>query len=190
MKKVNSKKDLIRLATQATSRCGSVTLAGKQRTVLFSDTLVPLRYSNREGKNGRRGFTIVELVVAMAIILIVSGTGIALIMTQTKVDSQASQTLDATNVCENAIECFRYAVNVSASDTKDEVVATFKEAFEKTGTLLGEPDENGKYTISSGAIIEITITEKTDENGINTHTITIYAVDSFDKEIFNKSYTK
>ena len=27
------------------SRCGSVTLAGKQRTVLFSNTLVPLRYS-------------------------------------------------------------------------------------------------------------------------------------------------
>ena len=26
------------------SRCGSVTLAGKQRTVLFSDTLAPLRY--------------------------------------------------------------------------------------------------------------------------------------------------
>ena len=26
------------------SRCGSVTLGGKQRTVLFSDTLAPLRY--------------------------------------------------------------------------------------------------------------------------------------------------
>ena len=26
------------------SRCGSVTLAGKQRTVLFPYTLVPLRY--------------------------------------------------------------------------------------------------------------------------------------------------
>ena len=31
------------------SRCGSVTLAGKQRTVLFSNTLVPLRYPQGEG---------------------------------------------------------------------------------------------------------------------------------------------
>lgn len=154
--------------------------------------LAPTRIPRREGN--RRGFTIVELVVAIVIIVIVSGAGISLVMTQTKVDSQATQTVDATNICENAIECFRYAVNVSENDTEDEVVGTFKEAFNRTladDEKLDQPDDNGKYTINNGgAVIEITITENTDENGINTHTITINAVDSFGIVIFNDSYTK
>ena len=35
------------------SRCGSVTFGGKQRTVLFSNTLRPLRYPKRGGKLSR-----------------------------------------------------------------------------------------------------------------------------------------
>ena len=148
-------------------------------------------FSNREGKAGtRRGFTIVELVVAMVIIVIVSGAGISLVMTQTKVDSQATQTVDATNICENAIECFRYAVNVSETD--DEIKTKFYEVFKLTGALDTEKypqkdaDENviiySDYEINtSGAKISIAISGKT---------ITINAVDSFDVTIFDGSYTK
>ena len=45
----------------ATSRCGSVTLGGKQRTVLFSNTLVPLRYSLRLGHT--QGLTVHRTVI-------------------------------------------------------------------------------------------------------------------------------
>lgn len=156
----------------------------KDLSVTFGDTS-PARRGNR------RGFTIVELVVAMVIIVIVSGAGISLVMTQTKVDSQATQTVDATNICENAIECFRYAVNVSEGDD-DKIKTNFYEAFKLTGALDTEKypqkdaDENviiySDYEINtSGAKISIAISGKT---------ITINAVDSFDVTIFDGSYTK
>lgn len=124
----------------------------------------------------------------MVIIVIVSGAGISLVMTQTKVDSQATQTVDATNICENAIECFRYAVNNPGEGVEE----TFKEAFNRTladDEKLVDPDpETDKYTINKGgAVIEITITEDTVNS---TYTIDIYAVDSFDVTIFDGSYTK
>ena len=122
---------------------------------------------NSNKKDNRRGFTIVELVVAMVIIVIVSGAGISLVMTQTKVDSQATQTIDATNICENAIECFRYAVNVSGSDA-DKIKTEFYNAFVLTGALdtkkypQKDADENvniySEYEINtSGAKITIAI---------------------------------
>ena len=139
-------------------------------------------FSSREG---RRGFTIVELVVAMAIIVLVSGAAISLVTTQVRVDTQAIQVTEATNVAENAIECFRYAVNVSGNDTEEEVIATFKDAFNKTlaegEPELGEPVDN-VYTINKhGAVITIEI----DENEIH-----IVATVSNNKTIIEKSYTK
>ena len=138
----------------------------------------------------RRGFTIVELVVAMVIIVIVSGAGISLVLTQNKVDVQATQTVDATNICENAIECFRYAVNNSADE--EEIKTEFYNAFVLTGALDTEKypqkdaDENviiySYYEINtSGAKISIAISGKT---------ITINAVDSFGVTIIDTTYTK
>ena len=132
-------------------------------------------FSHREGN--RRGFTIVELVVALAIIVLVSGAAISLVTTQVRVDTQAIQVTEATNVAENAIECFRYAVN----NPGEGVEKTFKNAFEKTGTTLGEPVDN-VYTINKHGA-EITI--KIDEN-----TIHVVAIVSNNKTIIEKSYTK
>lgn len=137
---------------------------------------------NSNKKDNRRGFTIVELVVAMVIIVLVSGAGISLVMTQTKVDNQATQTIDATNICENAIECFRYAVNVSSGD--EEIKTNFYSAFVLTGALNVEdyPAAAESYEINKGGA-KITI-------AIVGNTISIVAVDSIGKEIFNDSYTK
>ena len=163
--------------------------------------LAPTGTTHREGKaDNRRGFTIVELVVAMVIIVLVSGAGISLVMTQTKVDSQAIQTVEATNICENAIECFRYAVNASGDD-EVKIKTEFYEAFKLTGALdtkkYPQKDADEKVIIysdyeinTSGATINIAIVGNTDENGIITHTIKIYAVDSFGVVIFDDSYTK
>ena len=121
--------------------------------------------------NSRKGFTVVELVVAMAIILIVSATAIAIVNTQNTVYLRTTQTVEATNMAENAIECFRFAVN-NGED--------FKTVFEKTGCEVTE-DENGNYvTESNGMTVTITI----DGNTLN-----FTALDG-NKEILSKSYTR
>ena len=102
--------------------------------------------------NSRKGFTIAELVVAMAIILIVSATAIATINTQNTVHLRTMQTVEATNMAENAIECFRYADsvdefeaaykvtlnvdNIDFTETKDEVMKTYTHTFEKNGMTI------------------------------------------------------
>lgn len=133
-----------------------------------------------------RGFTLIELVVAIAMILIVSGAGVLLVTTQTRVDAQANQAIEATNISENAIDCFRFAVNDPENTDKEKVIAAFKAALENTGIDIGN-HENGKFSFENDkTTIEITITQ----NGDNSYTIHIYAKDSFDKEIIDETYTK
>ena len=133
-----------------------------------------------------RGFTLIELVVAIAMILIVSGAGVLLVTTQTRVDAQANQAIEATNISENAIDCFRFAVNDPDNTDKEKVIAAFKAALENTGIDIGDP-VNGKFSFENDkTTIEITITQNDDKS----YTIHIYAKDSFDKEIIDETYTK
>ena len=124
----------------------------------------------------------VELVVALVIIAIVSLATVSLIITQNNMNQKATQVIEATNVAENAIECFRFAVN--DPDTSISVEDKFEIAFGKT---LGENydfgDAQGEYIINKhGATITIEI----DGNKI---TITAIASDG-DIIIDNKSYSK
>lgn len=138
----------------------------------------------------RRGFTIVELVVAMVIIVIVSGAGISLVLTQSKVDSQATQTVDATNICENAIECFRYAVNVSSGD--EEIKTNFYNAFVLTGALDTEnyPQKDDEDNVKIYDNYEINASGAEITIAIDGNTIKVKAVDSFDVTIIDTTYTK
>ena len=133
--------------------------------------------------NSRKGFTIAELVVAMAIILIVSATAIATINTQNTVHLRTMQTVEATNMAENAIECFRYAVeNPKDNDTgEDDVVATFAKAYGKTGITLSG---NSPYTFKKNNM-DVTITVTSNE-------LTFVATDITDssKVILQESYSK
>lgn len=140
----------------------------------------------------KRGFTIVELVVAMTIIVIVSATAIALINNQNTIHLRTMQTIEATNMAENAIECFRYAVeNPKDNDTgEDDVVAIFEEMYEKTGVTLNnvknESDEpiKGHYEVKAS---NMTVTITIEEN-----TLTFIATDITDssKVILEESYMK
>ena len=56
----------------------------------------------------RRGITIVEVVIALAFIVIVTMGAITLINSHTKAELKVQQAFRATTVAENAIECFRY----------------------------------------------------------------------------------
>ena len=110
------------------------------------------KVNSKINKNGRRGFTMVELVVALAIIAIVSIATVFLIITQTNMNAKSIQVVEATNVAENAIECFRFAVN--DPDPSTSVEDKFENAFGKT---LGQdqcrypPQHTGEYLFSSSA---------------------------------------
>ena len=133
--------------------------------------------------NSRKGFTIAELVVAMAIIFIVSATAIGIINTQNTVHLRTTQTVEATNMAENAIECFRYAVeNPKDNDTgKDDVVATFAKAYAKTFTDKTRPTDLYNFEKSN---MNVTITIEG-----NKLTFKAIAKDN-DKVILEESYTK
>ena len=122
--------------------------------------------------NSRKGFTIAELVVAMAIILIVSATAIATINTQNTVHLRTMQTVEATNMAENAIECFRYA------DSVDE----FEVAYANTFTDETKPTDLYNFEKSN---MNVTI-------NIDGNTLTFIAKDktNSNKVILQETYTK
>ena len=133
----------------------------------------------------RRGFTVVELVVAITIIVIVSATAIGLINTQNKIHQQTMQTVEATNMAENAIECFRWA------NTVDEFKAAYVKTFNGKITIE-DNTENGltDYTFEkNGMTVTIEIATKTEENTETLYTLTFNAVAN-GNTILTKSYTK
>lgn len=127
-------------------------------------------------RNSRRGFTIAELVVALAIIVIVSATAIAIVNSQNTIYLRTVQTTEATNMAENAVECFRFAKGDAGK---------FKEAYERSlnGTDLVDDTNNEKtdYTFEKNNMT-VTIT-------IEGNTLTFLAVDG-EKEILKESYTR
>ena len=181
MKKVNSVKDLsVSYAATCLATARSQHGSGVVNTIHYrSAASLPKRRGNlnREGKGG---FTMVELVVALVIIAIVSLATVSLIITQNNMNQKATQVIEATNVAENAIECFRFAVN-----DENDTIRSFYDAFVKTGYVDTEeydsPSDNYILDVH-GATIEITIVG-------NKITIDAKASDG-DIIIDNKSYTK
>ena len=113
---------------------------------------------NSKKNRGSRGFTVVELVIAMTIIVIVAGAAIGIINIQNTIYLRTMQTVEATNMAENAIECFRWA----NGDT-DKFKEAFKKSLENAEDLKNVTDENankisGKYTVEkSNMIVTIAI---------------------------------
>ena len=136
---------------------------------------------NRKGREGKGGFTMVELVVALVIIAIVSLATVSLIITQNNLNLKSTQVIEATNVAENAIECFRFAVNTSTDDNyNDDFVTAFNNTLSEENKLVYA--EDGIYSLNvHGATIKL----KIDGN-----TIYIEAIASDGETIIDDSYTK
>ena len=102
-------------------------------------------------KSGR-GFTLVELTVALSMILLVSLTVMSIISYQLQVQNATIRTVKATNIAENAIECFRYSQKNGCD---------FADVFGHTGyTLTAVSDEATAYcVIADGVTVTIRITE-------------------------------
>ena len=120
----------------------------------------------------RRGFTVAEVVVALTIIVLVSGASVLTFAVQARVEAKTAQTFEATNIAENAIECFIYAGGDAEAEAFE---SAFEKAFnENNGYTLTEIEANKEYTVTKGGVtatitienneIEITVVNPNNEN--------------------------
>ena len=63
-----------------------------------------------------------EVVIALTVIAIVSASAFALIHSHIKLEKQSVQSIEATNIAENAIECFRFANDLTSFENAYEAV--------------------------------------------------------------------
>ena len=78
----------------------------------------------------RAGFSLMEAVIALAVIAAVSAATLTLIFSSVRIETEAFRSLHIHNEAKNAVECFRYA------DTE----AEFENAIQKTGTYTVDGD--------------------------------------------------
>ena len=116
------------------------------------------------GKRG--GFSLAEVVVSLAVITIICTSALSFISAQVRAEAKAVATIEATNIAENAIECFRYAEKNQASITQDDTEQQGKSQkvllFETTFDECADFDENnGAYTVKAKHVTaEIKIDDK------------------------------
>ena len=117
-------------------------------------------------KRSRRGFTIVELVVTLTIIVLVSAISIGVVAVNNKTYGETIDMIEATNIAENAVECFRFAVNNGGG------VAAFENAFNRTGASLQKQDEpKDGYTDSYKVNVDDVVVEIDIDTATNTITV-------------------
>ena len=129
--------------------------------------------------SSRRGFTVLEVVIALTVIVIVSASAFALIHSHIKLEQQSIQSIEATNIAENAIECFRYAKDEDYP--KDNSIDEFEAAYE--AVIKKNIDFNAGKCIYTDGALEVTFT-------IVDNQITINITDNSETIIVNQTYTK
>lgn len=115
------------------------------------------RSTRKHISNPRRGVSIVELAVALAIISIVSGSALSIMLASSKNESKMMREIEVTNQAENAIECFRYVIDAHYGDPvgglKDLLNKTTKGIYQIETTDNVEVVEEGENsTIKIGTV--------------------------------------
>ena len=127
----------------------------------------------------RRGFSIVEVVVALAVVTIITAAMFPLLNSGTERQKQSMRTFESANIAENAIECFRFAGGN---------IVEFESAFAQTGETLGDGENGYNYIIDKGyyvvaikieaekntIVIDVKNDKENDSEAINTYSYTIY----------------
>ncbi len=170
------------------------------------------------GEGNRRGFTIVELVMALFIIVLVSSVAIGVVAVDNKTHAETIQMIEATNIAENAVECFRVARNatdgvdvpqgsshcldmfehafkISLGCKKDETDPTITHYPNNVGFEM-KPNENDSTTIictvtKGGVTVTLVFSDGIEDDvKFSYNTITITATNSEGEELLEtKSYT-
>ena len=128
--------------------------------------------AKRGNKRKRRGFSLVEVVIALTVITIISSAALSLVLSSAKSDDKALRTTQVMIAADNALECFEFA------DTEEEFATLIK----KTGDYsLGE---DGKYVCDENSYV---VTVSVD---YSTMTMSFAAVDVDGKEIYSYVFSK
>ena len=132
------------------------------------------------------GFTILEVVIAMAIIAIVTATAASIMTSAQKSMARSQKSVLAANDIANITECFKYTVGEGRDidDFQQAVVFAFGLASEGfTPTTDGVYDVYDVYELTrDGYVITVTVTTGTEK------TINSVAKDGDGKVIFELTY--
>ena len=146
------------------------------------------------GEGSRRGFTLVELVIALTLIVLVTGVSIGVVMVNTNTHAETIDMIEATNIAENAVECFRFAVNNGEGESGKR--SLFDNCLAKSLNPDFEPEEvdglvtnypftaeDNTYTVNDG---RVTVTLVVD---FTAKTITITATNNGTNEYLIETVT-
>jgi type II secretory pathway pseudopilin PulG len=88
------------------------------------------------------------VIVALTVIVIVSAAAVVLIAAQIRAETKAARTITATNMAENAVECFRYACDAEGA------AEAFEDAFGNSGCgyALTETETDTEYTAKHNGV--------------------------------------
>ena len=127
-----------------------------------------------------RGYTLVELVVALTLIILISVVGLSVVYTSTRVSSNVIIYAEAQNFCDNVWESYK------ASRTKEEFLQNV--AFVNEAILQQKDEKDGytyfEYIDQNRFVVNIKVSFDNDSN------ILINAIDTNGKEILCFSFVK
>ena len=135
-------------------------------------------------KHSRRGFTIVELVVTLTLIVLVSVISIGVVAVNNKAYGETIDMIEATNIAENAVECFRFVKNnhINIEDEEN----GFKSLMKKAGIILVDAETNDEIDYAYTANVDDVVVKIE----IKGNTITVSARSDTDENLLEpKSYT-
>ena len=127
------------------------------------------RRINVKRNRSRRGISLVEVIVALAVITIISTAALSLVISSARVDANSLRSTRVMIAAENALECYRF------SDSNDEFVALLR----KTGDYI---EADGSYVLTESSYA---ITVKYEDDSLR-----FTARDSDGKEIYNYEFYK
>ena len=117
----------------------------------------------------RRGISLVEVIVALAVITIISTAALSLVISSARVDANSLRSTQVMMAAENALECYRFA------ESKEEFAAL----LEKTGDYKGS---DGVFVLTEKSYV-ITV------HYTNTK-LTFSATDGDGEEIYSYEFDK
>lgn len=129
------------------------------------------------------GFTILEVVIAMAIIAIVTATAASIMTSAQKSMARSQKSVLAANDIANITECFKYTVGEGRDIDKFQQAVVFAFGLASEGFT---PTTDGVYYVyeltRDGYVITVTVTTRTEK------TVNSVAKDGDGKVIFELTY--
>lgn len=100
---------------------------------------------NKSGLRSRKGMSVAEVAVALAVISIISGAAVSMAMHSVKVEANFVAVTQTKSSAESVLECFRFA------DSEE----VFAQALQKLGAFEFKPEENA-YVLE-GKSVTVTV---------------------------------